>query len=336
MGKRKLTRQQAWRIEKIQRERLERAQRREAGAEAALGGGDLGPEQHGVVVAHFGTQVAVENEDGLGQRCHLRANLEGLVTGDEVVWCAGDSTGVVVAARPRNSVLRRPDPYGGLKPVAANIDQVIIVVAPLPEAHANLIDRYLVAAEASAIEPVILLNKVDLLEADPDLADTLDDLLMPYIQLGYRVLRASAREGGLEALRAALDGRTSAFVGQSGVGKSSLVNALLPEAAMRVGELSEQRGKGTHTTTTAQLFHLPSGGTLIDSPGIREFGLWHMSREDVERGFVEFRPFLGSCRFRNCQHRQEPGCAILEGLRTGAISRRRLDSYRHIVTSSES
>jgi ribosome biogenesis GTPase / thiamine phosphate phosphatase len=335
MSKRKLTRQQAWRIEKIQKERKERAQKRGSSADDAIAAGKLGPEQEGLIVAHFGTQVAVEGTDGNGQRCHLRANIESLVTGDKVIWCAGEETGVVVAQIERNSVLKRPDPYGKLKPVAANIDQVLIVIAPLPTPHANLIDRYLVAAETVGIDPVLVLNKTDLLADNQPLADEMDELLALYPGLGYRVLRTSINEGGLEELHNALAGHTSAFVGQSGVGKSSLVNSLLPHASMRVGELSESTAKGVHTTTTAQLFHLPRGGSLIDSPGIREFGLWHMSREDVEAGFVEFRPHLGACKFRNCLHQQDPGCALLAAVEAGSISVSRLESYRHIVASLE-
>jgi ribosome biogenesis GTPase len=333
MSKRKLTRQQAWRVEKIQEERARRAARRGSEAERAIGSGELGPEQEGLVVAHYGTQVDVEGESGRCQRCHLRANLEGLVTGDRVVWCEGEPTGVVVAQLARHSVLSRPDPYGKLKPVAANIDQIMLVIAPLPEPHGNLVDRYLVAAETVGIEPVILLNKTDLLEGDPVLRERIDELLQIYPELGYTILRTSSKTGGLEELRAALCDRISVFVGQSGVGKSSLINALLPDADLRVGELSEHAGKGTHTTTTARLLHLPSGGSLIDSPGIREFGLWHMTREQVEQGFREFRPFLGNCKFRDCQHRQEPGCAILAAVETGEIGVTRLESYRHIVAS---
>lgn len=335
MSKRKLSRQQAWRIEKIQGERAKRAARRDTDAQDALSGGELGPEQDGLVIAHYGTQVAVESEPGNSQRCHLRANLEGLVTGDRVVWCEGDPMGVVVAQRERHSVLSRPDPYGKLKPVAANIDQILLVIAPRPEPHANLIDRYLVAAEVVGIEPVILLNKMDLLAAEPALAQAMDDLLAIYPTLGYRILRTSIRDGGLDELQSALHERTSVFVGQSGVGKSSLVNALLPAADIRVGALSESTQKGTHTTTTALLLHLNCGGTLIDSPGIREFGLWHMSRAQVEQGFREFRPLLGTCKFRDCQHQHEPGCAILAGVESGVISERRLESYRRIVASLE-
>jgi len=335
MSKRKLSRQQAWRIEKIQEERSKRAARRDNDAQEALTGGELGPEQDGLVVAHYGTQVAVESSPGQSQRCHLRANLEGLVTGDRVVWCEGDPMGVVVAQRERHSVLSRPDPYGKLKPVAANIDQILLVIAPFPEPHANLIDRYLVAAEVVGIEPVILLNKMDLLTADPARQTTLNNLLAIYPTLGYRVLRTSIMDSGLEELLSALRSRTSVFVGQSGVGKSSLVNVLLPEADIRVGALSENTQKGTHTTTTAQLWHLTCGGTLIDSPGIREFGLWHMSKEQVEQGFREFRALLGTCKFRDCHHEHEPGCAILDAAESGVVSATRLDSYRRIVASLE-
>ncbi len=335
MGKRKLSRQQAWRIEKIQEERAKRAARRGDEAEQALAGGELGPEQEGIVIAHYGTQVAVESRAGAARRCHMRANLEGLVTGDRVVWCEGDPMGVVVAQLERTSALSRPDPQGKLKPVAANIDQIILVIAPYPEPHANLIDRYLVASEVVGIEPVILLNKTDLLRDDPELANRMEALLALYPTLGYRILHTSSKQGGLEELHEALRERTSVFVGQSGVGKSSLVNVLLPEADLRVGALSENTLKGTHTTTTAQLFHLDCGGSLIDSPGIREFGLWHMSREQVEQGFREFRPLLGHCRFRDCRHEQEPGCAILAATECGEISQERLASYRHIVASLE-
>jgi ribosome biogenesis GTPase len=335
MTKRKLSRQQSWRISKIQQERTDRASRREQRTDEVLGAGELGPEQDGLVIAHFGTQVQVEADNGSSQRCHLRANLDGLVTGDRVVWCAGDPIGVVVARHSRHSELRRPDPYGKLKPIAANIDQILVVIAPFPEPHGNLIDRYLVAAEAVDIEPVLVLNKTDLLEQDPALQARMDELLALYPTLGYRLLRTCSHSGGLEELHQALQGRISIFVGQSGVGKSSLVNALLPEADLRVGPLSELRQTGTHTTTTAQLFHIPAGGSLIDSPGIREFGLWHMSRDQIEFGFREFRPLLGHCRFRDCRHEREPGCAILAAAATGAINSNRLQSYRHIITTLE-
>ncbi|HLT03915.1 MAG TPA: small ribosomal subunit biogenesis GTPase RsgA [Pseudomonas sp.] len=333
MSKRQLSRRQSWRIGKIQEERAARAAKREERLLETLEGGDLGPERHGLVIAHFGVQVDVEDDDGSVCRCHLRANLPALVTGDRVVWRAGNQgQGVIVAQLPRRSELCRPDNRGQLKPVAANVDQIVIVFAPLPQPHANLIDRYLVAAEHAGIRPLLLLNKADLLDAEN--GAFIDELLGTYRQLGYPVLEVSAQEGaGLQALRAALNDRISVFVGQSGVGKSSLVNRLLPGVDLKVGALSELTGKGTHTTTTAKLFHFPDGGDLIDSPGIREFGLGHVSRAEVEDGFIELRELIGHCRFRDCRHDREPGCALLRALEEGRIQPQRLASYRHIIAS---
>ena len=336
MAKRQLNRRQNWRIEKIQEERAARAAKRESHTLDTLEGGDLGPEQLGLVIAHFGVQVEVEALDGelAGQvcRCHLRANLPALVTGDQVVWRAGNQgIGVIVAQLPRNTELCRPD-RGQLKPVAANVDLIVIVFAPLPEPHPNLIDRYLVAAEHAGITPLLLLNKADLIDAQNGPA--LEALLAVYRQLGYPLLEVSAHEGGgMQALQERLNGHVSVFVGQSGVGKSSLVNSLLPGVDTRVGPLSEQTGAGTHTTTTARLFHFPGGGKLIDSPGIREFGLGHVSRDDVEAGFIEFHELLGHCRFRDCKHDREPGCALLKALEEGRIQQQRMNSYRHILSS---
>lgn len=339
MSKRKLTRRQAWRIEKIQNERAERANKRSHKAEEQLNEGDLGPEQEGLVIAHFGTQVAVESlipeSDGKTNevmRCHLRANLGSLVTGDKVIWRSGDPIGVVVAVLPRHSELSRPDPHGDMKTIAANIDRIIIVIAPYPEPHGNLVDRYLVAAETLDIQPIILLNKVDRL--DDQNRVRLDEMRQRYQQLGYEWLNASTKTGeGLEALIDYLANYTSVFVGQSGVGKSSLINMLLPKEDLKVGPLSVASQQGTHTTTTAQLYHFPQGGHLIDSPGIREFGLWHMDEQSLLEGFIEFRPFLGHCKFRDCAHQSEPGCAIRQALEEGDISQIRMASFKQILST---
>ncbi len=344
MSKRKLSRQQRWRIEKIQAERARRAEKRGDQDTEKLAAGEYGPERQGRVTAHFGRSLEVAPAVG-GEpvRCHLRANLEGLVTGDRVIWRAGqDGSGVVVARGVRDSVLERPDARGQLKPVAANIDQILIVFAVEPEPHANLIDRYLVAAEATGIAPVLVLNKIDLL---PTQGGPLRALLARYEALGYPVVTTTtARADGLDALHARLAGRTSVFVGQSGVGKSSLIDRLLPDAQLRIGALSEDSRKGRHTTTTARLYVLPrpaagafqepaADGALIDSPGIREFGLIHLDEGQVAEGFIEFRDLLGHCRFRDCRHRQEPGCALIEAVDEGRIHADRFASYRRIVDS---
>ncbi|MBY4677049.1 small ribosomal subunit biogenesis GTPase RsgA [Marinobacterium arenosum] len=338
MAKRKLTRRQHWRINKIQQERAERVAKRDAAVDAELEGGELGPEQSGLVISHFGRQVDVEALDGEARgtivRCHMRANLGQLVTGDQIVWRAGTEGGVIVANRPRRSVLSRPNPQGELKPVAANIDFIVITVAVEPTPFSNLIDRYLVAAELSGIEPVLLINKIDLLNDDNRPA--IEALLQQYQAIGYQILHASASaQAGLAELEAELNDRVSVFVGQSGVGKSSLINALLPGVDLKVGELSEQTRKGRHTTTTARLFHFPTGGDLIDSPGIREFALWHIEPDQLMEGFREFRPHIGHCRFRDCKHQQEPGCALKAAYQNGDISEARWQSYWHILASLE-
>src|SRR5690606_8835958 len=246
MAKRQLNRRQNWRIEKIQDERAARVAKRESRLREELEGDDLGGEQPGLVIAHFGVQVEIEDSEGELYRCHLRANLPTLVTGDRVVWRAGNQGhGVIVAQLPRDTELCRPDSRGQLKPVAANVDQIVIVFAPLPHPHANLIARYLSAAEHAGIRPLLLHSKPALLDADH--AQHVESLLTPYRQLGYPVLEVSAHEGdGMTALQAALDNHVSVFVGQSGVGKSSLVNSLLPGVDIRAGALSELTGKGTH------------------------------------------------------------------------------------------
>lgn len=335
MAKRILTRRQSWRIDKIQQERVARAEKREARMLDELSGGELGAEQEGLVIAHFGVQVEIEALEpelqGQHYRCYIRANLPALVTGDRVIWRpANQGAGVIVAQLPRHSELCRPDMRGQLKPVASNVDQIVIVFAPLPEPHANLIDRYLVAASHAAIKPLLLLNKADLLDGEH--GGKARELLSVYKKLGYAILDVSAEAGdGLDQLQELLKDKISVFVGQSGVGKSSLVNRLLPEAQMAVGALSELTHKGTHTTTTARLFHFDSGGSLIDSPGIREFGLAHVDPADVEAGFIEFAEFLGHCRFRDCSHEHEPGCALLKAVADDKISEPRLDSFRMLL-----
>lgn len=337
MSKRKLTRQQSHRIQRIQDERIARAGKREAAASALLESGELASEEEGLVIAHYGTQLDIEAVGGerAGEvfRCHLRANLEHLVTGDRVIWQAAlkreegrDAIGVVTALQPRQTLLVRPDPYGKLKPVAANIDCILLVIAPFPEPSALLVDRYLVACELTGIRPVILLNKADLIT--PEAAPALDAMLAEYTAIGYEVRKISASTGQLEDLKALIGTQTVVFVGQSGVGKSSIINVLLPEAAQKVSSISDASKLGQHTTTTARLFHLPDGGDLIDSPGIREFGLWHVTEADLLTGYIEFAPFLGTCRFRNCAHREEPGCALKRAAESGEIAQARLQRFQ--------
>lgn len=332
MNKRRLTRRQAWRVQKIQEERLRRAERRAAAlpsGEEAFGG----PERLGRIVANYGALLEVEDEAGGLHRCASRQNLGLPVVGDEVVWQAGrEGLGVVTAIRHRRSVLARPDVSGEMKPLAANVDQILVVAAPLPRYDTDLINQYLVAAEATGIRPVIVLNKIDLLDAE---REQLNADLAPYSAVGYRLIRASTvARHGLDELITELHGRVSVFVGQSGVGKSSLVHALIPEAEIRIGDLTEA-AHGRHTTSAARLYPLDGGGAVIDSPGVRAFRLWAMTREQLAQGFPEFRPFLGQCRFRDCRHEAEPGCALRAAAEENRISQERLASFQRIALDIE-
>ncbi|MCK0164224.1 small ribosomal subunit biogenesis GTPase RsgA [Marinobacter sp. S6332] len=337
MAKRQLNKQQQFRIKKIQEERAARAARKEKSVQAQADAGELGPEQEGLIIAHYGQQLDVEALEGDRKgdvvRCFVRANIDSLVTGDRVVWRPGkNETGVIVARCERDNLLQRPDNFGAVKPVAANIDHIILVIAPEPEPHDNLIDRYLVASEITDIPAVILLNKTDLI-TDQN-RPHIDALLARYAALGYEIVRTSAVQfDGKPSpeVEALVKDKTSAFVGQSGVGKSSIIQTLMPDEAIRVGAVSESTGKGVHTTTTAKLFHLPMGGDLIDSPGIREFGLWHMTPQEIEYGFREIREVIGYCKFRNCRHMGDPGCAIDAAAEAGTLSPERRRSFHRIL-----
>lgn len=295
----------------------------------------LGPPQEGLVISRFGQHADIEDDAGRIHRCNLRRTLSSLVTGDRVVWRPGGETmqgisGVVEAVHPRQTELTRPDYYDGIKPVAANIDQIVVVSAVLPELSCHIIDRYLVAAEDVEMPPMIVLNKADLLTDDQ--RREAEQALQRYRDIGYQVLLVSCDTGeGLDRLQLALKDHTSIFVGQSGVGKSSLVNAVMPHVEATTGAVSDNSGLGQHTTTTARLYHFPSGGSLIDSPGIREFSLWHLPPERVAWCFREFRHYLGGCRFRDCKHGTDPGCLLQQARTDGDIHPERLESYHRIM-----
>jgi ribosome biogenesis GTPase len=253
-----------------------------------------------------------------------------------VQWQAGDHQDCAVTElEVRHSELARPDKNGRKKTIAANIDQILIMTAPGPEFSTGLIDRYLITAESVGIQPLIVLNKIDLL--DKQQLTEFKHQLAAYENLDYPVIFTSTTTAhGLDTLLPLLINKISIFVGKSGVGKSSLINLILPNAAARVGEISQATGKGTHTTTTAWLYHLPGNkGDVIDSPGIREFGLWQITPPQVANGFREFREHAEQCRFRDCLHRGEPGCAVAKAVKRGEISERRYASYQRILASLE-
>jgi ribosome biogenesis GTPase len=292
------------------------------------------PTHSGLVLVNYGKSVLVEDDTGCLYRCVARRNLRQIVSGDRVRWEAvGAQEGVIVAIEPRRTILQRADGSDRTRVLAANIDQILIVAAPQPAHDVFLIDRYLVAAELAGATPLLVVNKSDLLDSWG--ADASTDDLMAYADIGYGILIMSARlTTGIDKLAQALVNRTSILVGQSGVGKSSLINCLLPERDILIGKLSDASGKGCHTTTTTTLYHLPHGGDLIDSPGVRDFRLGETAPADLARGFREFRPYLGLCRFQDCRHLSEPGCAIKEAMREGVISERRLASYTQLASGS--
>jgi len=331
MAKRRINDQQQRRIDNLQLKRKEKAAKNQQKQSESIAQQGLGEEQHGQIVTNYGQTLLVEDENKTLYRCVARQNLGAIVCGDKVIWQAGENNqGVIVAIEERESLLQKPGFGGKLKPMAANIDQIVIVSAVQPAPNPYLIDRYLIAAENLPATPIILLNKMDLLNDEN--RSNIEKIINEYQNIGYRVITTSSIDNeGFEELLAALTTHTSIFVGLSGVGKSSLINQLMPELDIRVGVLSEASGEGKHTTTSSNLYHLPCEGKLIDSPGVRDFGLWNTSEDDILNGFIEFREYIGHCKFSNCSHLKEPNCAIKQALADNKISQQRFDNYQKIV-----
>jgi len=290
---------------------------------------------HGLVISYFGSSVAVEVDDGQVFQCRLRRNQALPVVGDTVMMqLEANETGTVISILPRHSLLARGDHHGKTKAIAANVDSLLIVMSPPPILSEYLVDRYLVAAKLLNIQPVIVLNKADLLD-DALKKETLRRL-EAYQRIPYPVILSSIyMQEGLTALASEIKTKTAVLVGPSGVGKSSIISALGGYDAIPVGEVSP-KGSGKHTTTATRLYHLPDGGRLIDSPGVREFNLWPITSQEVLRGFSEFQPYLGHCKFRDCQHGAEPECALQAALADGKISAERYKSYQLLMKEAAS
>jgi ribosome biogenesis GTPase / thiamine phosphate phosphatase len=279
----------------------------------------------GQVIAAFGRSYRIELPDGTCVECSTRGKRSDIACGDRVTFQhSGDNSGVIESTLPRSTLLYRSDAHKQ-KLIAANVTQVVIVIATVPSFYDDLISRCIAACEHGGIAPLIVLNKSDLPQSDAAW-----EALAIYRTLGYRVLRLCAKQD-VTPLMPLLANQTSVLVGQSGMGKSTLVNHLIPGSALRVAESSVALDSGKHTTTGARLLHINASSHLIDSPGLQVFGLHHISLEDTAQAFIEFRPWLGQCRFRDCTHRVEPGCAIDNAHREGRISATRLASYRTLA-----
>jgi ribosome biogenesis GTPase len=286
----------------------------------------------GQVFAAFGRRYLTRLDDGSEIACLTRGKKSEVVCGDRVeimrtgeVSAENGAQGVIERILPRRSLLHRSDAFRE-KYIAANVTQIIVVVAVEPAFSDELLARCLVAAQDQQIEVLIVLNKCDLQIA----VDPARRMLAPYRAIGYRVLELSAKQD-ISALRPFLHGHTSVLVGQSGMGKSTLINALLPDAHAATREISTALDSGKHTTTHAKLYPLDATSSLIDCPGVQAFGLHHLSFGGIEQGFVEFAAYLGQCRFHDCHHTHEPGCAIRHAVETGKIDARRLALFQQIT-----
>jgi ribosome biogenesis GTPase len=278
----------------------------------------------GRVTAVHGSRFLVETTGGIFD-CVTRGKKGGIACNDRVeIKLTGSSGGVIEKTLPRDNLLYRSDRFRS-KLLAANVDQIFIVTAAVPSPNPDLLNRCLVAAEAAGIPARIVVNKTDLPETAALLAR-----LQPYEALGYPLIALAARQD-IEPLRHWLANKTSILIGASGVGKSTLINQLIPEAEIATREVSEALDTGKHTTTNTRLYNLPGGGALIDSPGMQEFGLQHLDSAGLQAAFPEIRALIGQCRFYNCRHMKEPNCAILDAVKSGKILTERWRSYQSLL-----
>ena len=306
MAKRRLSQQQKKRIRQSQAQQ-----------------GDSDEHRHGRVISHQGGQVLVELPDDDLVEC--RINLGQLVCGDRVaVETTAQQVQRVIAILPRENLLQRVDGFGQVRAVAANISQLIVTLAISPEPNLYLLDQYLVSAEQQQINACILLNKIDLAEGEPDPFQ----LRRIYAPLEYPVIHSSVKSGaGMDEFRALLPGQVSVLGGVSGVGKSSLTSWLLPDENIRIARISSANEEGRHTTRASRLYALPSGGELIDTPGVRGFSPFVDDSRPLAHGFREIRDQAAGCRFHNCLHLNEPRCAVIDAVEQGAIDASRYANY---------
>lgn len=283
------------------------------------------------VIVSFGADSIIETADGQLYRALTRRRTGRAITGDRVDWSGQPPYQVAIERiHPRRNTLVRTNYRGQEKPLAANLDQLAIVCAPEPTPDRRLLDRYLVLAASLDVDPVVVINKSDRL-AD-GAADALRAALAGVHARGCPLHTVSCVTGeGLDDLAAILAGQTSLLVGQSGVGKSSLINALVPDRQARTQAISEASGQGRHTTTETTLYPLADGGTLVDSPGVRILRLAHLPRDVIESGFPDIAPYAEACEFRDCGHDREPGCAVRAAIDAGRVDAQRVESLRELL-----
>lgn len=317
-----LNRRQKWRIEKIQAERIVRANK----ASKAIETNSNRDTQTGLVITRYGQRLLVEAESGELYQCTSRRHIDLSVAGDYVLLQILDANnGVVTALLPRDNQLSRAH-----KLIAANIDQLWLVAAIEPHYQFELIDRYLIVAENANLPINIVVNKIELAS---DITAIKADFLM-YEKSGYNVHYLSVKtQTNFTYFKTQLNHKAHIFLGQSGVGKSSLINALIADLNLQINKISTKSKLGKHTTTHTSLYHLPSGGDLIDSPGVREFQLDNLSNREIVSGFREFKPFIGKCKFRNCAHINEPNCAVKQAVKSEEIYLKRYQSYLNLINT---
>jgi ribosome biogenesis GTPase len=277
----------------------------------------------GLVIAHLGQGIAVEYDNKI-VLCQTLRRLDTVAVGDRVLWAQSAlDQGRIETILPRRSLLARPSRNDKVRPVAANIDTIFVVFAVEPACDFLLVDQYLAICENCHINAALILNKSDL-----PASDSIEQELQDYLKLGYALYRASATSAtGLDELKGVLKHQVSILAGQSGVGKSSLTNALIPDKDLKTNTVSAITKHGRHTTTAATLYHLPEGGDLIDSPGVAIFGLAGLSEADLAFGYREFQPLIHKCQFNDCRHLQDKGCAVRVAAENGDISMTRYQRF---------
>ena len=316
MSKRTISHQQQHRIEKRQHHHIKKA----------LEDHETNLKQ-GLVITRGKHHAMIEDPDGLLKRCTIRPNVSSIVAGDHVVYQEEHTNaGTILSCCERKSVLTRPNQHGKTQAIAANITQMMIVVAPIPVISWLLLDSYLVVAEHLKLNVIIDLNKSDM-----ECQELQDKLLAIYIPLGYQVIHTGRNQPSSDAtLFKVLNHQTSVFVGQSGVGKSSLIKKVLPETNPAINAISEKNEMGQHTTSNSYFYHLKCGGHLIDSPGVREFSLSNISKPQITQGFREINHYQQQCKFRNCNHQNNADCAVLLAVKKGLIHPQRFENYAKI------